>query len=110
MFLIRLRGFLGKMKLVGTSFEKSDLLYLTNFNLFPNPTQDKIQLQIDQMTSAGVTVEIINTQGQILAKKRVFDALTEWSIAQFSGNIFFVTVMDETSSTTKKLIVSSKLK
>lgn len=99
-----------KKYIIAIPVSVKNLLYLTNFNLFPNPTQDKIQLQIDQMTSAGVTVEIINTQGQILAKKRVFDALTEWSIAQFSGNIFFVTVMDETSSTTKKLIVSSKLK
>jgi hypothetical protein len=87
-----------------------NLPYLTNFNLFPNPTQDKIQLQIDQMTSAGVTVEIMNTQGQILVKKRVFDAHSEWPITQFSGNIFFVTVIDETGSVTKKLIVSSKLK
>jgi hypothetical protein len=87
-----------------------NLPYLTNFNLFPNPTRDKIQLQIDKMTSAGVTVVIINTQGQILVKKRVFDVLTEWSIAQFSGNIFFVTVIDETSSVTKKIIVGSKPK
>jgi hypothetical protein len=45
-----------------------------------------------------------------LVKKRVFDVLTEWSIAQFSGNIFFVTVIDETSSVTKKIIVGSKPK
>ncbi len=87
-----------------------NLTNLTHFKLFPNPTQDKIQLQIDQMTSAGVTVIIINTQGQILVKERVFDVHTEWSIAQFSGNIFFVTVIDETSFATKKIIVGSKPK
>lgn len=87
-----------------------NLTNLTHFKLFPNPTQDKIQLQIDQMTSAGVTVIIINTQGQILVKERVFDVHTEWSIAQFSGNIFFVTVIDETSFATKKIIVGSKAK
>lgn len=81
-----------------------------NFTLFPNPTHDKIQLQIDQMTSAGVTVEIINTQGQILIKKKVFDALTEWSIAQFSGNIFFVTVIDQKNAATKQIILSSEPK
>lgn len=84
-----------------------NLLSLTKFNLFPNPTHDKIQIQINQMTSAGVTVEIMNTQGQILVKKRIFEALTEWSFAQFCGNIFFVTVIDETSSKTEKIIVNS---
>lgn len=82
---------------------------LQNFNLFPNPTQDKIQLQISQMTSSGVLVEIANSQGQILLKKRIFEPFTEWSIAQFSGNIFFITVIDETSYNTKKIILSSKL-
>jgi len=82
---------------------------LQNFNLFPNPTQDKIQLQISQMTSAGVLVEIMNSQGKILLRKRIFEMFTEWSIAQFSGNIFFISVITETSYNTKKIILSSKL-
>lgn len=84
--------------------------YLANFNIYPNPAHDKIKIHIDQITSAGVTVEITNTLGQILTKKRIFESLTEWPIAQFSGKIFFVTVVDKTNSATKKIIVGSKPK
>jgi uncharacterized protein YjdB len=95
---------------IPVSTSVKDLPQVIGFNLFPNPTNDKIHLQIDQITSNGVTVEIINTQGLLLAKKRIFEPLTEWPISQFPGNIFFVTVIDQTSSSTKKIIVSPKQK
>lgn len=98
-----------KKYIIAIPVSVKNLQRLNNFNIFPNPTQGKIQIQIFQMTSNGVTVEIMNVQGQTLLKKRVFEALTEWSVAQFSGNVFFVTVVDETSSDTKKIIVCSKL-
>lgn len=87
-----------------------NLPYLTSFNLFPNPTRDKIQLQIDKITSAGVIIVITNTLGQILTRERVFESLTEWSIAQFSGKIFFITVIDQKSSATKQIILTSEPK
>jgi uncharacterized protein YjdB len=87
-----------------------DLGLLNNFRIFPNPTQDKIQIQIDNIPSSGVIVKITNSQGQQLANKKVFETISEWSVAQFTGNIFSVTIISESSLYTKKIIVNSNHK
>lgn len=80
---------------------------LDNFRIFPNPTQGKFQIQIDNIPSSGVIVKITNSQGQVLANKKVFESISYWSVNQFSGDIFFITIIRETRSYTSKIIVNS---
>jgi len=82
-----------------------DLEDQDKFRIFPNPAHGKIQIQIDELPFNGVTIEIANMQGLVLEKKRVFERLTEWPIAQYSYNMLFVTVISGTNSATKKIIV-----
>lgn len=85
------------------------LASLDNFKIFPNPAKDKIKIQIYRMPSNGVKVEIANMLGQILFQENVFECLTEWSIAQYSGNIFFITLTNETSTSTTKIVACTRL-
>jgi len=87
-----------------------NMLNLKNLNIFPNPSQDKIQIQYDKIGSDGFTLEIISEQGQILEKRRIFEPHSEWSLAQYSGNTFLIRVTDQTGSVTKKIILSPVLK
>jgi hypothetical protein len=74
-----------------------------NFKIFPNPTKGKIQIQIDQIPSEGVIIEIRNSLGQLLMKKRVFENLSEWSLAQCQNSLYFVTIIDKKSISTQKV-------
>ena len=84
-----------------------DMTAGSDFDIFPNPSQGKIQIQFDKIPPDGITVEIISAQGQILEKKRIFEYLSEWLISKYPGNIFFVRITNPTRSTTKKIILTS---
>lgn len=75
-----------------------------NFKIYPNPTQGKIQIQVDQIPADGVIIEIRTSLGQLLMKKRVFENLSEWSLAQYQNSLFFVTIIDKKSISTQKVI------
>lgn len=79
---------------------------LSDFTIFPNPASEKIQIRFNKLPIKGVLIEIINLAGQLLASKRVFENLSEWSVAQLSGNVFLVKVTNETGTMTKKIIVN----
>lgn len=99
-----------KQYIIAIPVTAQNLLHQDNFRIFPNPTLDKIQIQTDKMPSRGIIVKIMNINGQVLEKKRVFESITEWSVAQFSGKILLINVTSETGSSTKKIIVVPKLK
>ncbi|MDP2338159.1 MAG: Ig-like domain-containing protein [Bacteroidota bacterium] len=75
-----------------------------DYKIFPNPTEGKIKIQIDQMPNSGVIVEIRDTKGQILLKKRVFESVTEWSLIQYPTSVFFITINDNNYIFTKKIV------
>lgn len=76
--------------------------------IYPNPAKDKIGVQLDNLPPDGATVEIRNAAGQLVLKKRVFETMTEFSLINYPGGIYFVTVSGNKSSSTHK-IVNSKL-
>jgi hypothetical protein len=80
---------------------------LSEFKIFPNPSQGKIQIQFSSVPPEGIIVEIIGVKGQIFEKKRIFESLSEWKISQYSSNILFIRVTGQRSSITKKVIISN---
>lgn len=74
-----------------------------NYNIFPNPAQGKIQIQIYKMPANGVTIEIRNSVGQILQKKRIFENLSEWTLNDNASTLFFVTIIDKDIVFTQKI-------
>lgn len=104
------QSFSQKQYVIAIPVTAFDLLHQDNFWIFPNPTLDKIQIQTGKMPSEGIVVKIMNINGQILEKKRVFESVTEWSVAQYSSDVLLINVTDDRGSITKKVIVVSKLK
>jgi len=97
-----------KQYIIAIPVSAQHLLHQDNFRIFPNPTLDKIRIQTDKMPSGGIIVKIMNINGQVLEKKRIFESTTEWQLAQYSGNVLLINVTDETGSSTKKIIVIPK--
>ncbi len=78
-----------------------------NVTIYPNPTTNKIRIQIDQMPANGVIIEISNSLGQIIIRKSVKENSSEWSLEQYHSRIFLVTIIDKNNTSTYKIIYRS---
>ncbi|HET6560075.1 MAG TPA: T9SS type A sorting domain-containing protein [Prolixibacteraceae bacterium] len=78
---------------------------IESFNVYPNPSNGKFFIQLGKMPAGGATVEIRNVVGQKLLEQNINDIKSEWSVNQYSGKIFFVTLKGKNILTTKRIIV-----
>jgi len=83
---------------------------LDNFIVNPNPSNGKFKILVDKMPSEGVVVEIRNVLGQKLLEQKIDNTITEWSVNQYSGNLFFITLQSEKNHITKRIILNNSMK
>jgi hypothetical protein len=76
-----------------------------NFKVYPNPTKGKFHVQLKNVPSEGVMVEIRNVVGQKLMEQKIFDNDSEWSVDQFQGKMFFVTLRGTNHLETRRIII-----
>jgi hypothetical protein len=70
--------------------------------LYPNPSSDKINIEIPQNTN--FQVEIIDISGKSLFKKELTVGLNEIDVKNFKGGIYFVKFISGNSNETIKFI------
>jgi hypothetical protein len=68
--------------------------------VFPNPANNRLFVESDV---AG-TIEIINSQGQVLLKDKATKGLSEYDISSFQTGIYFVILHNNQIVITKKLL------
>lgn len=76
-----------------------------DFTIYPNPTDGDFQLKINELPEDGVTVEIKNIHGQKLHEELINSSVTQWSVDQYPGNIFFITIKAININITKRIIL-----
>lgn len=76
-----------------------------DFTIYPNPSDGDYQLKIDEMPEDGVIVEIKNIHGQKLHEEQINSSVTQWSVDQYPGNIFFITIKAFDINKTKRIIL-----
>lgn len=72
-------------------------------NIFPNPTQDIIQLQIDASLQSDLTMELIDMKGSRILEKRLFEngsAYSEIDLSTFENGIYILLLTDQNSKKT----------
>jgi len=75
--------------------------------IYPNPSDGKFQIAINEIPPEGVVMEIRNILGQKLLEQKVFDRITEWSVGQYFGSVFFLTLSNKgIIIATKKMILN----
>lgn len=74
-----------------------------DFNLYPNPSQGVFHLHLNNTPKEGVMVQITNINGQLLLSKKIYESDTDWSVDQFHGNIFFITLKGPHIFETKRI-------
>jgi len=77
-----------------------------SFSIFPNPSSGKIHLHINKIPEDGIVIEIINLLGQKLFEQKINNTDTEWSLFQYPGEIFFITLKGKDILATKKVIIN----
>ena len=80
-----------------------------NFSVNPNPSNGKFKIQIDKMPSEGVVLEIRNVLGQKLLEQKIDNIITEWSVNQYFGSIFFITLRSKDIHRTKRIILNNSM-
>ncbi|HZW39144.1 MAG TPA: T9SS type A sorting domain-containing protein [Ignavibacteriaceae bacterium] len=76
-----------------------------SFKVYPNPTRGKFHVQLNKVPSEGVMVEITNVLGQKLLEQKIYNNDSEWSVDQYHGKMFFVTIRGTNLLQTKRIIV-----
>ena len=71
-----------------------------NIAVYPNPTDDKIEIESPQ----DANIEIINIQGQIIETLNTINTNTTIDVAKLSGGFYIIKVKTDKGTTVKKFI------
>jgi len=74
-----------------------------DFRIYPNPSNDRFKLHINEIPKEGALIEILNVTGQILMEKRIYENDIELSIGQFTGRTFFIKLISNHVHATQKI-------
>ena len=80
------------------SFEKLD------FSLYPNPSEDYIEIQLNNEFTNNVSLELYNQIGLICKIEKLFSSKTRIETEDLSSGIYFVKIKTENETIVKKLI------
>lgn len=76
-----------------------------NLNIYPNPANETIQVESSQNT----TIEILNTQGQIVEELRIINPKTVVDISKLPSGIYFMkAIADKTVSEGRRRMIVKK--
>lgn len=79
-----------------------------NVNLFPNPATDFVTIEImDKLNSGNLTLEILNSIGQVVESKSIENAKEQiiMDVNNFSKGLYLVRVSSDNMYITKKLLI-----
>ena len=82
-------------------FTNMNVVENNNINIYPNPTNDIITIEGDNITY----IEIKNIKGQIITKKEVDTNKLTMDISTYKKGIYFVKIVENDKSITKKIIL-----
>lgn len=80
-----------------------------SFQIFPNPSNGVFRLKVINMPEEGVSVELKNVHGQKLIEKKISENITNWSVNQYFGSVFFITVKGPGINSTKRIILNKPM-
>jgi hypothetical protein len=83
--------------------EENNQENLINIKCYPNPSTNKITIEISGMTGKS-NLTIININGQELMKKQIKDTITQIDISNLKSGVYFLKFMDNTIIEVKKFI------
>lgn len=89
-----------------TSIKDVELVNL--FNVFPNPAQDLLNVQLTTKGAKELTVELIDIMGRKLAVKETVNGKASFAVSNYSKGIYFVNVVDNGASVATSRVVIAR--
>lgn len=92
-----------------TAIKEIDIL--VNYNLYPNPTNDIIYLELELSTSSKLNIILVNSQAQVLENKLIEVKnnqlyKTHFDLSKYSNGIYFLKFYDSLGEVSKVLEIS----
>ena len=78
----------------------------SGFLIFPNPTDEKINIQLDN--SDNTTVVIYNALGQVVLVKRSLKKVFEMDISSLNNGVYYVSIENEQIKSMQKIIKNTR--
>ncbi|MFK7950366.1 MAG: zinc-dependent metalloprotease, partial [Saprospiraceae bacterium] len=75
-----------------------------DISVYPNPTNSSIMVETSNIIG-NYTMQIFNSQGQLLLQKRGNNLFEEFNLSQLSQGIYFLKIYDENGISTSKKII-----
>lgn len=85
-------------------FQNFDVAEINNqkFNLYPNPTEGLVNLQMNQ--SGNVNLIITNSHGQVLYDNKTFNSSDKIDLTNYTKGYYFITITSELFNKTEVII------
>ena len=74
------------------------------FEIYPNPSNEQITIEAEKNNFKNVTVEIINTEGQLIQKFSLQDSKTLINLNKLTGGVYTIKIKTDKGVVVKKLI------
>jgi len=87
-----------------TSLNKVEKTSNLSFQLYPNPSKGKIQLEVENL-GAQTTYEIISLNGVEISQDRIQNRITTINIDNFPSGMYLLNLMNNKSSERIRFIV-----
>jgi len=72
---------------------KDDLILVTSAKIFPNPTANKIQLQLQLEDKNNLSYQLYDISGKLLQSEEILEFTTEVQLSQFPNSVYFLKII-----------------
>jgi hypothetical protein len=78
-----------------------------NFNVFPNPASDLIAIQSDGLVKEELTIELVETNGRVIAKHAIHagQTITYFDVSTIYAGTYFVKITSMELTSTHKVVI-----
>ncbi len=95
-----------------TTIAIKEIDMIVNYNLYPNPTNDVINIELELNANASLQITLVNVQGKIISQKTLALKKDKQSVIQFnldneSKGIYFLQFQDR-EGTISKVVAFNK--
>ena len=91
--------------LIGCTTGISEKIASNNYILYPNPSNDKITIENNSLSSNQIEmISVYNMQGQLILQQPVQNQKTEIDVSSFTTGMYFVNVKTENGMEVKKFV------
>jgi len=82
----------------------AEIIDNNNIFIFPNPTNNYINLKVRNESNENIFIEIINVNGQVLLSKKINNSLGQINISGYSKGVYFIKIDFENYIKIEKII------